>query len=120
MGLLNFEEQLTFYGQYHNNPWLARFNLVCNIFRNRVVHILFVPMLFWSFMVFVANLPVLIIFEQIPFNFSFAFTFLYIFYYILLEPVAGVLFDFEIFIYVCRLYMHRFFLPLHIPPMFLP
>jgi hypothetical protein len=23
MGWLNFEEQLTFYGQYHNNPWYS-------------------------------------------------------------------------------------------------
>lgn len=80
MGLLNFEEQLVCYGQYHNNPW------------NRVVHIIFVPLLFWSFMVFVATLPVLMFLDQTPFNFSFAITFLYIFYYILLEPVAGAVY----------------------------
>ena len=55
-----------------------------------MVHILFIPMLFWSFMVFVAHLPVIILFEQFPFNFSFALSFLFIFYYLLLEPVAGV------------------------------
>lgn len=103
MGLLNFEEQLTFYGQYHNNPWFVSGTRCSGIFRNRVVHIIFVPMLFWSFMVFVANLPVVILFEQIPFNFSFALTFLYIFYYILLEPVAGVLARSRILMTQCRL-----------------
>ena len=54
------------------------------------MHILFVPMLFWSFMVCVAHLPMLMFFDRFPFNFSFALAFLYIFYYLLLEPVAGV------------------------------
>lgn len=61
------------------------------ISRNRVVHIIFVPMLFWSFMVCIAHLPIIVLFERLPFNFSFAVTFAYIFYYILLEPVAGVI-----------------------------
>lgn len=47
-------------------------------------------MLFWSMMVFTSNVPVIMVLEKIPFNFSFAIAFLYIFYYILLEPIAGV------------------------------
>lgn len=53
-----------------------------------MVHIIFVPMLFWSSMVMLAH--ILILLERFPFNISFAVTFLYIFYYLLLEPVAGV------------------------------
>lgn len=59
-------------------------------FRNRVIHVICVPMLFWSFMVAMAKVPTLILLDQFPFNLSFAMTFVYIFYYILLEPVAGV------------------------------
>lgn len=61
-----------------------------NICRNRVIHIIFVPVIFWTFFVWLSMIPIIVIFEQYHFNVSFAVTFLYIFYYILLEPVAGV------------------------------
>ena len=60
------------------------------ISRNRVIHIIFVPVIFWTFFVWLNMIPIIVIFEQYHFNVSFAVTFLYIFYYILLEPVAGV------------------------------
>lgn len=93
MGWFNFEEQLVFYGSYHNHPWYqAEKHTWCPFhnFRNRAIHIVCVPLIFWSILVWLAKLPILILLERFPFNVSFAFTFMYIFYYLLLEPVAGV------------------------------
>lgn len=78
MGWFNFEEQLAFYGQYHLHPW------------NRAIHVVTVPIIFWSFLTCLAKIPIIVLFERFPFNISFAVTFFYILYYLLLEPVAGV------------------------------
>lgn len=62
-----------------------------------MIHIIFVPVIFWTFFVWLSMIPIFLLFDKYPFNVSFAITFLYIFYYILLEPVAGVNFKFQIF-----------------------
>ncbi len=62
--------------------------------RNRVTHIICVPIIFWSFIVWLTRIPLIVLLERFPINISFALTFLYIFYYVLLEPVAGVSNDF--------------------------
>jgi uncharacterized membrane protein YGL010W len=81
MNLFNFEEQLTAYGQYHFNQW------------NRAIHLLCVPLIFWSAMACMASkIPVLIVYDVYPINTTFIVTFLYIFYYLILEPVAAVAF----------------------------
>ncbi|CAG8732039.1 587_t:CDS:2, partial [Ambispora leptoticha] len=43
MGLLNLEEQLTFYGMYHNN----RINIL--------IHVVCVPLLLWSALIWASN-----------------------------------------------------------------
>lgn len=58
--------------------------------RNRSIHMVCVPVIFWSFLVWIARIPVIVVLDHFPVNVSFALTFLYIFYYALLEPVAGV------------------------------
>ncbi|CAI2165589.1 18504_t:CDS:2 [Funneliformis geosporum] len=88
MGLLNLEEQLTFYGKYHNNDI------------NKIIHIVCVPLILWSFLVWAANTGPLLPYEEdslwrlTPFepNLALLVVLLYIFYYILLEPVAGALY----------------------------
>ena len=126
MGLLNFEEQLTFYGQYHNNPWYSeafQYLILSNLSRNRAVHILFVPMLFWSFMVFIAHVQMRLIFENFPFNWSFAITFLFIFYYLMLEPVAGVCSAIIVLLFlvnIFRPFLLHFCSHSHILPMYSP
>jgi len=99
MGWFNFEEQLVFYGSYHNNPWYElALGLYMNlVHRNRLVHFVCVPLIMWTILVWLAKLPILILMERLPFNISFALTFLYIFYYLLLEPVAGVT-TFEVYL----------------------
>lgn len=58
--------------------------------RNRIVHTVTVPIILWTFVVGLAKIPIVVLFEVFPFNVSFTVTFLYILYYLLLEPVAGV------------------------------
>jgi len=110
MGILNFEEQLVFYGQYHNNPWYFRYfdhyRINFLFLRNRAIHIIFVPVIFWTFFVWLSMIPIILLFDKYPFNVSFAITFLYIFYYILLEPVAGVNFNCNFLVYFFRPSMH--------------
>jgi len=44
MGLnFNLEDQLAFYGEYHNNKW------------NQLIHVLFVPLIWWSAVVFTCH-----------------------------------------------------------------
>ncbi|CAG8516250.1 2843_t:CDS:2 [Funneliformis mosseae] len=88
MGLLNLEEQLTFYGKYHNNDI------------NKMIHIVCVPLIVWSFLVWAANTGPLLPYEEdslwrlTPFepNLALLVVLIYIFYYLLLEPVAGALY----------------------------
>ncbi|CAG8545515.1 hypothetical protein C2G38_740402 [Gigaspora rosea] len=88
MGLLNLEEQLAFYGQYHNNKV------------NVVIHIVFVPLILWSTLVVAVNSGPLLPYDSntwwyfTPFvpNAALFIAIFYIGYYILLEPVAGALY----------------------------
>lgn len=89
MSLLNLEEQLVFYGQYHRNKI------------NVIIHIVCVPLIFWSSLVWAANTGPLVSYESdslwrtIPFepNLGFFVILFYIFYYILLEPFAGLIYS---------------------------
>lgn len=49
------------------------------------------PLIFWSSLVVLASLPMIVFFDYFIVNVSFVATFACIFYYILLEPLAGVL-----------------------------
>ncbi|CAB4397035.1 DUF962-domain-containing protein [Rhizophagus irregularis] len=88
MGLLNLEEQLVFYAQYHRHKV------------NVLIHIVCVPLIFWSALVWAANTGPLLSYEEdslwrlTPFvpNLSLFSVLFYISYYILLEPVAGALY----------------------------
>ncbi|GBB93045.1 hypothetical protein RclHR1_00210041 [Rhizophagus clarus] len=88
MGLLNLEEQLTFYAQYHRHKV------------NVLIHIVCVPLIFWSSLVWAANTGPLLSYDEdslwrlTPFvpNLSLLSVLFYINYYILLEPVAGALY----------------------------
>lgn len=82
MGIFNFEENLVFYGQFHNNQW------------NRAIHLIFIPLIFWSSMVLLARCPTFLLTPLsylYTFNVSFAITTLFLIYYMLLEPVAAAL-----------------------------
>jgi hypothetical protein len=103
MGVLDLKGQLGFYGSYHNNKW------------NKLIHIVFVPTIVWTALVFLAALgPVLQHQQQLDsllpfftplsrslptalqpyfsFNYGLPFVLFYSTYYILLEPFAGVSF----------------------------
>ncbi|KAG8845992.1 hypothetical protein FRB96_002218 [Tulasnella sp. 330] len=87
---INVERQLVFYGAYHSNPY------------NIAIHILCVPLILWSAFVFLAVAPVPQAFPTIThdfnpylafeFNWAFLLALSYNIYYIVLEPVAGLLY----------------------------
>ncbi|KAI9226840.1 MAG: hypothetical protein DHS80DRAFT_32346 [Piptocephalis tieghemiana] len=88
MSAFDFEKQLTFYSQYHVNKF--------NVF----VHIVCIPAIVWSALVLLSSSgplldiptgPLLVQAGLIP-TASLALTLLYVAYYILLEPVAGLLY----------------------------
>ncbi|KAK9696065.1 hypothetical protein K7432_012659 [Basidiobolus ranarum] len=81
MSFLNFENQFTFYGQYHSN----KINILC--------HVICVPLIYWSALVFVMNIGVVTSTEilgnvYVPALVSLAYSLFYIY----LEPVAGLLY----------------------------
>jgi len=88
--VFNVEKQLVFYGSYHSNPI------------NIAIHICFVPLILWSFFAIIATFPTPQAFPVIShyfnayftfeFNWSFLFGLSYLIYYIILEPVAGLLY----------------------------
>ncbi|KAG8872929.1 hypothetical protein FRB97_007157 [Tulasnella sp. 331] len=87
---LDVEKQLIFYGAYHSNPY------------NVAIHILCVPLLVWSALVFLAATSVPQAFPiltysfnpcfALEFNWALLFASTYNIYYIVLEPVAGLLY----------------------------
>ncbi|KAH7931280.1 DUF962-domain-containing protein [Leucogyrophana mollusca] len=88
--LFDVRKQLTFYGSYHSNP--------VNVF----IHIFGVPALLWSALVLITRLPVPSFFPTIhypineylafDFNASAVTTVIYLIYYLVLEPVAAILY----------------------------
>ncbi|KAJ7068006.1 hypothetical protein C8F01DRAFT_1116529 [Mycena amicta] len=90
MGLLDVQEQLTFYGAYHAN----RINVL--------IHIICVPLILWSAFVMAATIPVpdavpkihYVVNDYLVFdlNFSSITATIYLAYYYALEPVAALLY----------------------------
>ncbi|KAI3649717.1 hypothetical protein MP228_005349 [Amoeboaphelidium protococcarum] len=76
--LFDFEEQLAFYAKYHNTKW------------NQIVHFVFVPLIFWTALVWASNWTVI---DHTPVTGSYVVTLIYACYYILLEPMAGALYS---------------------------
>ncbi|KAL6777351.1 hypothetical protein ACKKBF_B21185 [Auxenochlorella protothecoides x Auxenochlorella symbiontica] len=92
----NLRDQLTFYGSFHANKW------------NQLIHFVFVPVIFWSFLVWLAYTPELIaydVYKHLPsgtpawaltvarylsFNGAFVITALYGIYYTVLDAFAGL------------------------------
>ncbi|KAG6849665.1 hypothetical protein H0H93_006507 [Arthromyces matolae] len=88
--LFNVDKQLTFYGAYHSNK------------TNVLIHIVFVPVLLWTFHVLVAELPVPSFVPEIHYQINDYLRFdlnmaaihagVYLAYYLTLEPVAAILY----------------------------
>ncbi|KAJ9157911.1 DUF962-domain-containing protein [Pleurostoma richardsiae] len=80
---LNLERQLTFYGAYHHNPVNVR------------IHMIFVPLILFSFFGFSANsgtiipLPSWLTIPYLQLNLCTIFSLMWGGLYVLLEPVAG-------------------------------
>jgi len=81
---LNLEKQLTFYGAYHHDPI------------NIAIHIIFVPLIMFTGLMFGTNTPNLTLpsdwpIADLPINLGTVTAALYSVLYILMEPVAGSL-----------------------------
>jgi uncharacterized membrane protein YGL010W len=88
---LDLKEQLTFYGSYHHNPI------------NQLIHVIFVPLILWSVVIWTAYTPIippfppnlsyllpsLLISNHLAFNASFFLLAYYSIYYTALNPVVG-------------------------------
>ncbi|OBZ76370.1 putative endoplasmic reticulum membrane protein C16E8.02 [Grifola frondosa] len=89
-GLFNINKQITFYGAYHSQSV------------NVLIHLVFVPVLLWTFQVMASQLPVpsfippvhLVLNEYLTFdlNWSAIHAGIYLLYYFLLEPTAALLY----------------------------
>lgn len=111
MGIFNFREQIGFYAGYHHNvvyalralpsfffSFLAWFNLAyCLIYRNQRIHMVFVPLILFTSLVFVtqvkpATVPEVFNFlpPTLPLNLALVVGVFYNLYYIVLNPAAGV------------------------------
>ncbi|TPX34911.1 hypothetical protein SmJEL517_g02608 [Synchytrium microbalum] len=90
--LFSFEDQLGFYGAYHANPI------------NVGIHMVFVPTIFWTALVWAANTPAAFEYaysQYLPANLSLFATVGYASYFIALEPLAGTLYA-PILLGMCR------------------
>lgn len=80
-GWLDFEKQLAFYASYHRNP------------TNKLIHVICVPAILWSALVFLQPLVPLFAFELASYTLQVTLPYLvlsvYIGYYLLLEPLAA-------------------------------
>ena len=91
---LDLKEQLTFYGAYHHNPI------------NQLIHVIFVPLILWSVIIWTAYTPIIppfppnvsylfpsllppFISNLLPFNASFFLLTYYSIYYTALHPLVG-------------------------------
>jgi uncharacterized membrane protein YGL010W len=76
MGIWDLESQLAFYGSYHNNKW------------NRLIHIIFVPVILWSALLMTTALPPLFVpaySSLLTVNLALFVALFYGAYYVLLE-----------------------------------
>jgi len=84
MGIFNLEQQIGFYAQYHNNKV------------NQLIHFFFVPTILWTVLVWCAQTGPLLQVPQLPpwlpANLALFVGSTYVLYYIILEPVAGLLY----------------------------
>lgn len=85
ISVFDFETQLSFYGQYHHNVL------------NKWIHIVCVPLIYWSSLVFGAYFSPVFghwFLERygLPLNLSTIVTILYSSYFIILEPLSGFLY----------------------------
>jgi len=88
--LFDIRKQLAFYGSYHSHPI------------NIVVHVIFVPLIMWSFQVLTYDLPRPTFLPQVQYHFNdylkFEVTYgtlqglLWLAYYYFLDPLAAVLY----------------------------
>eukprot|EP01064_Diplonema_japonicum_P039657 TRINITY_DN9_c0_g1_i2.p1 TRINITY_DN9_c0_g1~~TRINITY_DN9_c0_g1_i2.p1 ORF type:complete len:189 (+),score=77.45 TRINITY_DN9_c0_g1_i2:29-568(+) len=74
MGLIDVEQQLAFYGEYHANPM------------NQWVHIVFVPLILWTSMVFVECAEL----AAFGVSGSWYVAAVYTIFYVLMDPVIGI------------------------------
>ncbi|KAA8906400.1 hypothetical protein FN846DRAFT_948744 [Sphaerosporella brunnea] len=77
MVFLDLEQHLVFYGTYHTHP------------KNVLIHIIFVPVLMFTLMSILANIPLST--SNVYLNASTLLSSIYAVLYILMEPVAGSL-----------------------------
>ncbi|TPX44708.1 hypothetical protein SeLEV6574_g04323 [Synchytrium endobioticum] len=90
--LFDLEAQLCSYGAYHSNPL------------NVAIHMVFVPTIFWSALVFGANTRAAFgwsLAKHLPANLSLFVTLGYAGYFILLEPIASSLYA-PVLVGLCR------------------
>ncbi|KAL7749972.1 hypothetical protein RI367_004487 [Sorochytrium milnesiophthora] len=84
MSSFNLEKELSFYLGYHSNKL------------NQLVHIVFVPLIFWTTLVWLNNTSALFETELLgyafPVNGALLVTAVYALYYLILEPVAGTVY----------------------------
>ncbi|KAG6907835.1 hypothetical protein DXG01_007217 [Tephrocybe rancida] len=88
--LFDVDTQLTFYGAYHSNK------------TNVLIHVVFVPVLLWTFQVMASELPVPSFVPEVhhrindylcfDLNLSAIHAGLYLVYYLILEPTAAILY----------------------------
>ncbi|KAJ3411120.1 hypothetical protein HDV05_002729, partial [Chytridiales sp. JEL 0842] len=81
--LFDFEHQFLGYAEYHNNRI------------NQNIHMIFVPTIVWTGMVWCHNIPAFtetwfLQDTYTPFNLTFVLTFLYTAYYVILKPKLGL------------------------------
>ncbi|KAI9098337.1 DUF962-domain-containing protein [Phlyctochytrium arcticum] len=82
-GVFDFEHQLKQYGQYHNNKI------------NQLVHVIFVPTILWTVLVWLTSTGEFAhwaLSDVLPINGALVVITVYNLYYILLEPLAGLLY----------------------------
>ncbi|KAI9204341.1 uncharacterized protein BJ171DRAFT_105292 [Polychytrium aggregatum] len=79
----SFEDQIVFYGQYHRDSV------------NKAIHFVFVPVILWSVLVLLHNTPAAAEWAYsyyIPLNIASLTTLVYTGFYILIEPLTGILY----------------------------
>jgi len=77
----NVEEQLAFYGAYHSNPY------------NQIIHVIFVPMIWFTAAIWLAYTPPLMSFVPYWCNASFVVYLLYAVYYMVLDFETAMFVD---------------------------